>query len=343
MYLIEGGLEDTQLAGLDCPKGSKAHGYFKVGEGSLSDVNVPIMIVRGTKIGKTLFLRAGDHPEEYAAILGAINIYQKVNPSKLTGNLVIVPVTNVPAFEVSKSKWASRTSYVSPVDGLNFVTVLEEVARGKVGRGLGAGGSLTYVIAEAILTEIGLKSDYSISLHGGALPEKQGIFSVYSKIGDRQIDEVSAAMAELCPYPAKYVYVGQSEPSSWKIPSIISEAGDRGLVDNSAVIAQTEGVFNVMRYLNMIKGKPKVPKPIIVNGFESCRIRAKRGGVWYPMVDFGVTVVEGQKVGEIKNVFGEVIEEVFSPISGVVMVVNIPPPVCSGAPLVLVAPCDQKS
>lgn len=328
-------LQNEEIAGLKCSKGSKRQGFFKVGERPLSDVNVPIMIVRGSENGKTLFLRAGDHPEEYPAILAAISIYQQIDPLKLRGNIIIVPVANVPAFEGSKSKWASRTSYVSPVDGLNFPAVFEQVARGeRIGE---AAGELTYVIAEAILRETSMKSDYCISLHGGALPEKQGNWSIYSKIGDRKIDAVSEAMAKLCPYPVDFVSVVESRSPIWRIPSIVSEAGDRGLVDKSAVVAHTEGVFNVMRYLNMIGGEPKISRPITVGG-PGTRIRAKRGGIWYPCVDFGDKVAEAQKVGEIRNVFGEVIEELFSPISGMVMVVNIPPPVYSGAPLVLVSP-----
>ncbi len=88
-----------------------------------------------------------------------------------------------------------------------------------------------------------------------------------------------------------------------------------------------DSLLNVMRHLKMIPGEEIKTKNIkyvnYVGGvgpggkMHSAGINTTRGGFFTPLVDIMDEVKEGQTIGLIKNFFGEVVEEIKSPIDGI--------------------------
>jgi predicted deacylase len=90
-----------------------------------------------------------------------------------------------------------------------------------------------------------------------------------------------------------------------------------------------DGLLNVMRHLKMIPGdeitvaniqyvqykRRETPEGVLSSG----GITTKKGGFFTSLVEVKDKVKEGQVVGVVKNFFGEIVEEVKSPIDGVVL------------------------
>src|SRR6266576_6909046 len=71
-----------------------------------------VMTVTGAKPGPTLFVNGGLHGGEYPAIEAVIRLGKKLDPQKISGTVILMPVLNLPAFR-------SRTPFVCPVDNVN--------------------------------------------------------------------------------------------------------------------------------------------------------------------------------------------------------------------------------
>lgn len=114
---------------------------------------------------------------------------------------------------------------------------------------------------------------------------------------------------------------------------MLIESGGGGLLKKEYVDRHINGVMNVMKYLKMIKGEPILSKTQRRMGDKSAGIRAKRGGFFTYMVNAGDIVKEGQIIGQITDPFGEVLESINAPISGVVNIINFLSAKNTGDPL----------
>ena len=298
---------------LDIKPGSRSRGILEVGPyfshtraHIRSFVRVPYTLVRGVHNGPTLCITGGVHGTEYAGIAAAIRLSNEVKPEDLEGKLVIIPVVNVPAF--------NERQYICPIDGVN----IQGSWPGK------ADGSIGHRIAYRVFSEFISRADYYLDLHGGDIHESEVAFSHFHRIGDSNIDSKSEGMARALGF--KYVTVSEGEGGkgcSYRVgpehgvPSALCELcqGSKLLLEEASRVL--DGIVNVMRYLNMIEGAPRT--------FENQKIIAtkkigvKRGGLLYSRVKPGDTLLEGEVLGEVKNLKGEVIETVYAPSKGVVL------------------------
>jgi predicted deacylase len=72
-----------------------------------------------------------------------------------------------------------------------------------------------------------------------------------------------------------------------------------------------------MKFFKMIEGKPRIRvRQLLVKEFGY--VSAQKGGLFYPMVEVDDKVKKNQKVGEIWNLWGDVIETLTSPTDGTV-------------------------
>src|SRR5215469_7538715 len=76
-------------------------------------VSVSVARLSSGRPGPTLAVVAAMHGTEYASVAALGRLIQGVNPERVSGALVLVPVANQLAFE-------TRTMYVSPPDGKNL-------------------------------------------------------------------------------------------------------------------------------------------------------------------------------------------------------------------------------
>jgi len=111
---------------------------------------IPITVHNGTYSGPTLTLIAGIHGSEYAPILAMQYLARQIDPTHLTGAIVIVHIANLPAF-------VGRTIYFGPND-------LKNLNRSFPGS---LNGSVTERIAFVLTQQIIKRSDSVIDIHAG--------------------------------------------------------------------------------------------------------------------------------------------------------------------------------
>jgi predicted deacylase len=307
--------------------GERAQGFITIGETASGPMQFPLVIINGAEDGPILCLTSGVHATEYAPIDAVMRVVQSLDPSKLCGAVIAVPVVNMRMFD-------SRTGFVSPLDGLN----LNKVAPGR------PDGSASEVLAGVLLTEVIRRAAYHIDLHAGDLGEMLLPFAGYALTGNRELDDQGEALARL--YSPKLISLATSDG---KIPpfadgicyaatrqgivSIFAESGGNGTLEDADVRVHVDGVTNVMRYLRMIDGAPATPGPR-VSARERRVVRATRAGLLRLRVRIGDELVAGQEVAEVCNVFGEVVETIRSNGAGIAGLVWAHKVVNTGDPIV---------
>jgi hypothetical protein len=292
----------------------------------------PVISITGAKPGPVLFVNAGVHGGEYPAIEAVIRLSNTLDPQKMAGTVILMPVMNLPAFR-------ARTPFVCPIDNVNPNRVFPGDPT----------GSYSEQMTHALINEFVVHADAYIDLHGGDIPEALVPF-VICRHGDDDVSVKSKQMAlafEL-PYvltvskpvqPGKGHRAGAGGLSSYAaaaekgVPSILAEAGGVGQMQEDAVALLVQGVINVMRHLGMIDAdgarqnkKSAVAKPActtILTNFEW--LYANHEGMWYPKVGPGDLVKKAQEIGTIGDLFGDTLEKIISPVNGVILFLTINP------------------
>ena len=282
----------------------------------VADLELPCLDVLGELDGPRLCLIAGIHGCEYSSIAAVRRFARALDPARLAGSVTAVPIVNLPSY------WA-RSPFVSPADGKN----LNRCFPGN------PDGTYSDVLAYEVFERLIAPSDYLVDLHGGDLVEGLEPFALYD---ESPVEETAREMAVAfgLPYVLRLEREGapvggttSSAAAAAGIPAVIAEAGGCGLLDEAAVELHVRGLENVLRRLGMLDGHPE-PPPV---GMQSVRrfvwLRSDAAGWWEPFAGAGTEVAEGELLGTVSDLYGDLHEEIRAPEAGVLLFVTTSPAV----------------
>ena len=265
----------------------------------LAGEDLPCFRARGAQDGPDVSLIGGIHGCEYSSIAAVVRVMRELDDGELRGSITAVPVVSMESFR-------QRSPFVVPADGKN----LNRTFPGS------PDGSYTDRLAHDIFTRLIEPADALLDLHGGDLVEALEPFALYT-------DERSQAMALAYGLP----YVVRSTDSlagmtataaaNVGVPAIIAEAGGIGQLDESAVQLLADGTRSALRVLGALPGEPDPPRSRDVGDFVW--MRCARAGFWVAAVKTGDEVEAGALLGEVRDLYGDVIEEVRAPAAGVLL------------------------
>ncbi len=303
--------------GIELPAaGTARRGQLRFSHPDLTEWSWPYVAVRGAADGPRLALLSGVHPAEYPAIEANIRVCRDLDPARLRGSVVALPIVDVPAF-------LPRTPFVCPIDQKNPNRFFPGDPK----------GTFTEVMNDAIFRAVIEPADALVDLHGGDMVEDLVPFSIYSVSGDEALDRRSADIGRAFGLP--YLVASTPKPGGLggttvqaaagvKVPGIVAEAGGRGLLTEPETQLLVDGVANVLRHLGMLDGAASGgTAPVEVSRFTW--LTAPAEGMWYPAVSVGDEVREGQTVGRIGSLFGEPLGEITAPHGGYVLFLTSSP------------------
>jgi predicted deacylase len=254
---------------------------------------------RGAHDGPRLSLIAGIHGCEYSSIAACVRVMRELDASELSGSITAVPVVSLESFR-------ARSPFVVPADGKN----LNRSFPGS------RDGTYTDGLARDIFEQLIEPADVLLDLHGGDLVEALEPFALYADEPTREL-----ALAFGFPYvvASTDALAGMTATAAAQagVRAVIAEAGGIGQLEEHAVTLLAGGVRNALRVLGMLPGEPDPPRSRDVGDFVWPR--STRAGFWVAAVKPGDEVAEGDLLGEVRDLYGDTLEEVRASAPGVLL------------------------
>ncbi len=283
---------------------------------------IPLLHATGSVRSPVLVVTAAVHGNEWEGIRVILRVFQRLDPRHLQGTVVMVPVTHMPAFKAN-----SRTS---PVDGLNL-------ARECPGN---PDGTLTQRIADVLCRQLILQSDFYIDLHSGGpdmdMPTLVGYVHDESPGGRKSLAAAKAFGAPVIWGHPPPVPPGRtiSVAHAAGIPSLYTETAGGGRAGPAAIECYAQGVTNVMSWLEMRSGAEECPETALHlwgDGNLDFLISAPCAGLFESEATLLEEIGKGQRVGVIRDVWGQELCTVQSNRDGILVLLRNTPAVRAGA------------
>src|SRR5215510_13635362 len=184
---------DTLTVGSATAKrGEKASGWIDVPAGGDPAVRIPVSVVHGARPGAVLALVAGTHGYEYTSVLALHRVRPRLDPTRMTGSVILVHVANLPCFY-------GRRVYYGP-DGKNLNRVYPGTAD----------GTISERIAHAITREVIDRCTHLADMHCGDGNEVCRPYSYWVVSGHVAVDAGSRELA--LAYGLDHIVVDRGRP-----------------------------------------------------------------------------------------------------------------------------------
>lgn len=312
--------------------GTVANGWLDVPAGVDSGYRLPVAVIDGARPGPVVAFVSGSHGTEYASIVAMQRLIPRIDPKRLAGTVVVVPLVNVASFE-------TMTPHLNPVDrkGMN-ASYPGDPAGTQTQRALA-------VIARDVLGP----ADVVVDLHGGDIDEDLRPYSYWFRGGRAAQDAAGLALAMA--FGLDHVIVTDVDPAS---PStgrtlsgqallrgktvLVAEAGRSGVVAPADVRALVDGSLGVLGALRMLPVPVRRARKTVWLSGAGARVAADSAGMFFATVPRDTRVRKGQVVGYTTDFLGRRTGEVRAPIDGLVTFIRGVPSMWPKATLVNVAP-----
>ena len=116
-----------------------------------------------------LALVAGAHGTEYTSIIALEKLIETLNPTEISGTVIVVPLINIQSFE-------QKVPHVNPVDKKS----MNRFYPGKID------GTQTERASYLITKQMVEQCDHLIDLHGGDLDESLRPYSYWTRTGNEE-------------------------------------------------------------------------------------------------------------------------------------------------------------
>ena len=277
-----------------------------VSDGFGNPISIPVIIAKGVEKGPTLGLTAAVHGNELNGIPVIHRLFNEIDVKELRGTIIGIPVVNVPSFMRKKRRFN---------DGVDINHIMPGVKDGNVSQ----------VYAYRFIERVVKHFDYLIDLHTASFGR---INSYYIRADmDQEATKELALLqnADIIVHNPANDGTLRGAADDLGIPAITLEVGNPSIFQRKLIRSGVEGIHNVLCHLKMIDDEMEIAEKKTVICRNSYWLYTDRGGLLSVHVDLRDQLIKGQKIASIKNIFGQAINEYFSPEDGIVIGKSVSP------------------
>ncbi len=307
--LEEGPLELEYVATLHEADADVEDGFDQLAPGTLtrmtwhageslygSAIPTPVLVAEGMQPGRTLCLSAAVHGDELNGIEIVRRVMYSLNPEKLTGRVIGVPIVNLQGFE-------RHSRYLPDRRDLN---------RFFPGNPRGSSASR---IAHSFFHQIVTHCDALVDLHTGSF-HRTNLPQLRANLLDESVLELTEGFGGLV------ILHSTGGPGTLRasavrsgVPAVTLEAGEPLRVDDKAVDHSVKALYSLLDDMGMYKRRSfwGTPEPTY---YGSMWVRADKGGMLLGDVKLGKRVKKGDVLGSVTDPITNVKQEILAPQSG---------------------------
>lgn len=309
------GASPLVIAGEKIHRGTRREVTLRLSESfTASQVDIPVVVVRGRQPGPSLCLIGGIHGDELNGMEIVRRVMERQHPEGLAGTIIGVPIVNVFGF-------ATQTRYLPDRRDLN---------RSFPGS---PNGSTAARIAHRLFSEVVHHCTHLIDFHTGSL-HRTNLPQIRGDLRDEEVLRLARAFGApaLLHSPGPSNTLRRSAVSAG-VAAILYEAGETMRFQQPEVRRGVAGTEAVMRALGMREGETSTAeKTVLYSGSEW--VRAERGGLVELAVSPGDFVEAGDLLGTITDPLRKEMGFIRAPRAGTVLGAVVAPMVLPGLAVV---------
>lgn len=285
---------------IDLERDGKHHGWIFTGHSTdasaFGRLETPILSIRNGP-GPRILCLGGVHGDEFPGQIVWTRLFQRLDPARLSGQLVILPAANVAA--------ATAGTRLSPADDLDLNRIFPGAASGSPTQ------QLAHLIEQALIA----RSDFLIDLHSGSSASLYLPGPTVTACEDPLRMQRLIALLRVFGAPRGYVFDESRGGSAGTlgacrrhgIDRLGSEIGGGGIVSPADLALMEAGVLRVLIHLGVLDPAlaATLPPPMTPRlfrrrgGSAGGYLHAPAAGLFEPRIELGDEVGAGQLLGEI--------------------------------------------
>lgn len=268
---------------------------------SMSSINtpVPVLVAHGAQPGPVLCLTAAIHGDELNGIEIVRRILHQLEPAKLNGTVIGIPIVNLDGFR--------RTS--------RYLTDRRDLNRFFPGN---PEGSYASRVAYSLFQQVIKNCEFLVDVHTGSM-KRENLPQLRGDLKNPAILEFTrhfGGMSVL--HHAGGPGTLRRSASDYGIPAITMETGGPHALEKQAVDNGVKGVKNMLHNLAMYKTLRlwSIPQPVY---YQSMWIRSNQGGILLSKAKLDQTVSAGDMLGQVVDPITNTSSDILAPIDGRVL------------------------
>lgn len=292
--------EPFQLIGETIQPGTmKTLKWFSVQAPGGVAVGTPVIVINGAEPGPVLALTAALHGDELNGIEMIRQVVHNIDPAKLKGVVVGVPIVNLEGF------WR-KDRYIGDRRDLN---------RYFPGN---ANGSYPSRVAHALFTDIINQCDMVIDLHTGSY-YRENLPQLRADLSVDQVADIAKGFGALTVLQSKAPSGSlRGAATAAGIPAVVMEIGGPLSLETDKVATGVKSIRTFLKVVGMMDKFKFLPTPQPVF-YGSEWVRAQSGGILMTKVKLGASVKEGDVLAEVIDPVTNEVTQTLSPINGTIL------------------------
>lgn len=311
--------EPTIVAGVSIAPGERTRIELPAGRlATGGKLTLPLEVLHGVRPGPRVWLSAAIHGDELNGVEVVRKILGEVTPGRLAGTLLAIPIVNVQGFIIESRYLPDRRDLNRSFPG-------------------SPRGSMASQLAHLFMREIVAGCSLGIDLHTGS-DGRTNLPQIRADLSDPE----TARLARAFGAPA-LIHASVRDGSLRAAASdrggrvLVFEGGEALRFERHVIDVGFAGVLRVLHELGMRKSAPPPPPDIPIESRSTAWIRAGRSGLARIHLDPGDRVAKGDRIGIIRDAFGDRTLPIKANRSGVVIGLTRQPNVNRGDALIHVA------
>jgi len=241
----------------------------------------PVLVVNGINAGPTLCLTGAVHGDELNGIEIIRQTMYDLNPEKLSGTVVGVPIVNLPGFQ----------------QGSRYLPDRRDLNRHFPGS---PDGSLADRIAYSLFENVIRKCDMLVDIHTGSL-KRTNLPQLRADMNNPDVAEFTRGFDRMAVvHSSGSAGMLRTAAVEAGIRTVTLEAGESHRIQQHQISAGVNSLTSLMERQGMISrmfvwGDPE---PVY---YDSDWIRADHGGILFSEIELGANVSEGEILGYVSD------------------------------------------
>lgn len=256
----------------------------------------PILVVNGKNPGQTLCLTGAVHGDELNGIEMIRRIMYQLEPDKLTGTVIGVPVVNIMGFRRNSRYLPDRRDLNRYFPGNTH-------------------GSAASRIAHSFFTNIISHCDALVDIHTGSF-HRTNLTQLRADLSNDRVAALAQSFGEIAVLNSRG-NSGSLRAAAVRagIPSVTVEAGEPMRMQSDVVAEGTKAIETLLAKMEMYGRYSKWGRQAPVY-YKSVWVRANQSGILFSRAALGKRIVKGEVLGTVTDPITNARSDIVSPYQG---------------------------